>query len=389
MSIDYNYKKYKPEIFKFPDGNSRIRCRIRKIQVIATPEEKVRQAFLNYLIDEKKFPQLSIAVEKNFAHYHKGVLDRADIVVFDDNSEPLIIYECKINNHGFTDEFINQGMRYLSYIQECPYVGFVSGTDALLFKQNGSNVEKLQLIKDHPDYKKRCKYDISNEKHIENSIYRYDYTHPVDIDVLDDFFDFAWLGKKTDDKFHSFLVNFNNWLLDYEDTLIENDDYKDIGTVYTKFGNAGGGNYLGQYRAIVSKKRSDRPAFCIGLTSGGSEKSGYGTLLYMGIKAPSSKHGCLQLRINNSVIVENRTAHIYHSGAMTVGRLGTMKRSDVINYIKSKSPELVVENKIFLGSFNFSEDIASHQNQTIDFVRRLLQYGLLREELRLIQKNKK
>ena len=388
MSIAFNSSKHKVQILDSSDKIKRIRCRIRKIQVLATPEEKVRQTLLNYLIDEKKFPPMAIEVEKSFAHFQDGVLDRADIIVFNDDNEPIIIYECKKPHHGLTDEFILQGLRYLAHIPECPYVGYVSGSEIAIFKQNGLSIENLQEIKGHPSYIELCNYTVNYESYRENYSEHYDWSYPVDIDVLDDFYYYGYMGKKTLDIYHSFLVNFKNWLLNYQDEIPEQESFKDIGRVYTKFGNAGGGDYLGQYRAILSKSRLDKPVFCLGLTSSGTEKSGYGTLIYMGIKSPKARHSCLQLRINSSVSLSDDYASIYHSGSMTVGKLGAMKRKEIIDYVRNNSKDLVRDNKICLGTFDTSKDILSNQEQTIDFVRRITEYGLLREELRGLKKER-
>ena len=66
---------------------------IRQKFVPLTPEEWVRQHFVQYLIHERQVPQPLIALEMAFAfkqsHY------RADIVVYNRAIEPVMIVECK------------------------------------------------------------------------------------------------------------------------------------------------------------------------------------------------------------------------------------------------------------------------------------------------------
>ena len=71
----YKFKlKKEGEIIKIFDG-------IRKQYVVLTPEEWVRQNFLEYLIQEKKFPASLIAVEAGLKY--NQLQKRADVLVYD------------------------------------------------------------------------------------------------------------------------------------------------------------------------------------------------------------------------------------------------------------------------------------------------------------------
>ena len=54
---NYNFR------YKLIDDRKYIFDQFRKKYVALTPEEWVRQNFVNYLIDEKKFPQQLITIE--------------------------------------------------------------------------------------------------------------------------------------------------------------------------------------------------------------------------------------------------------------------------------------------------------------------------------------
>ena len=66
---------------------------IRKKYVALTPEEWVRQNFIQYLITEKKYPSSYIAIEKQLKI--NGLNKRYDAVVFNRNFDPIIIIEFK------------------------------------------------------------------------------------------------------------------------------------------------------------------------------------------------------------------------------------------------------------------------------------------------------
>lgn len=66
---------------------------IRKKYVILTPEENVRQHFLNYLITEKGFPASLIAIEKGLLIHN--LQKRFDAVAYNNKGEPIILMEFK------------------------------------------------------------------------------------------------------------------------------------------------------------------------------------------------------------------------------------------------------------------------------------------------------
>lgn len=88
-------------------NNDRIYDPIRKIAVLALPEEKVRQKLINRMIKELGFPKSYLAIEKDLCsleHLKKEALStkrRADIICFAKDIHPnftlypLLMIECK------------------------------------------------------------------------------------------------------------------------------------------------------------------------------------------------------------------------------------------------------------------------------------------------------
>jgi hypothetical protein len=107
--IKIEYPPYQPKIKK-ENGKEYIFDGIRKKWLFLTPEEWVRQNFLQYLVVVKKYPASLIAVEKEIA---VGELKkRFDIVVYDNNTNPFIIVECKEMNVALNENALFQAMRY-------------------------------------------------------------------------------------------------------------------------------------------------------------------------------------------------------------------------------------------------------------------------------------
>ena len=62
--IEFNLEKHKPKIVYDVQGAKKYLCRVRKMLIHITPEETVRQSFLNYLIKEVKYHKKSIIETK-------------------------------------------------------------------------------------------------------------------------------------------------------------------------------------------------------------------------------------------------------------------------------------------------------------------------------------
>ena len=83
---------------------------IRKLWVRLTPEEWVRQNFIHYLIQTKKYPQALIGVEKEI---QLGELKkRFDVLVFDKHHQPWMMIECKAMEVELSEEVLQQIIRY-------------------------------------------------------------------------------------------------------------------------------------------------------------------------------------------------------------------------------------------------------------------------------------
>ena len=98
------------QFFVKDKNNSYIFDKIRKKYILLTPEEKVRQACIAFLVQEKSFPIQWINVEKEFKVYNKK--KRYDIVIYKPNKEVLLLVECKAPNVKITKKIFEQIIRY-------------------------------------------------------------------------------------------------------------------------------------------------------------------------------------------------------------------------------------------------------------------------------------
>ncbi len=140
IKIDYPNNRFR---FKEEGGKEFIFDEVRKQWIKLTPEEWVRQNFLQYLIQIKKYPASLIAVEKEIA---LGELKRrCDIIIYK-NEKPWMIVECKEMNVELNDKVVEQILNYNQSLDVC-YLIVSNGTTVFGF----DTTQKLSL---HaiPDY---------------------------------------------------------------------------------------------------------------------------------------------------------------------------------------------------------------------------------------------
>lgn len=128
--IKINYPAYQPKIKK-TTGKEFIFDVVRKRWVILTPEEWVRQNFLQYLIVIKNYPAALIAVEK--AIELGDVKKRFDIVLYDNNHQPWMIIECKEMSVALDRKVLDQVLRYNIPLQ-VPYLVITNGSYCYAFE---------------------------------------------------------------------------------------------------------------------------------------------------------------------------------------------------------------------------------------------------------------
>ena len=141
--ITINYPKH-DFLFKKEDEKEFIFDEVRKQWLRLTPEEWVRQNFLQYLIITKKYPATLIAIEKEIK---LGELKkRCDIVVYK-NDKPWMIVECKEMNVVLNESTIEQILRY-NMVMKVEYLVITNGTNIHAWNITDGKANELNSIPD-------------------------------------------------------------------------------------------------------------------------------------------------------------------------------------------------------------------------------------------------
>lgn len=119
---------------------------VRRKLVPLTPEEWVRQHILNYLIEEKNYPKSLIAVERGFEL--NGLKKRFDILIFDKNSHPIMIVECKASTEVLNEKVFRQIANYNAQLK-VKYLWVTNGQSNYCCSINNS----FEILQQVPHYK--------------------------------------------------------------------------------------------------------------------------------------------------------------------------------------------------------------------------------------------
>ena len=108
--VELNLPEYEYKVKKREDGSWAIWDRLRERWVALTPEEWVRQHFVNWLITDKHFPAALMGNEVSLTQ--NGIARRCDTIVADRTGAPLVIVEYKAPSINVTQKTFDQIVRY-------------------------------------------------------------------------------------------------------------------------------------------------------------------------------------------------------------------------------------------------------------------------------------
>ena len=121
---------------------------LRRKYVALTPEEWVRQHFVNYLISEKKYPASLMANEAGIKL--NSLNRRCDTVVYNNRLEPLMIIEYKKPNVEISQQVFDQIVRY-NIVLKVRYLIVSNGINHYCCQMN-YETRTFDYLTDIPDY---------------------------------------------------------------------------------------------------------------------------------------------------------------------------------------------------------------------------------------------
>ncbi|MBO4593760.1 MAG: type I restriction enzyme HsdR N-terminal domain-containing protein [Bacteroidaceae bacterium] len=139
-SIEANIKKEGEKTLIFDS--------LRKRFVALTPEEWVRQHFVNYLSGHKGYPTSLMANEISITL--NGMVRRCDTVVYNRSLEPLVIIEYKAPTIDISQNTFGQAMAY-NRVLRVPYIIISNGLKHYCCHLDYTEM-KAEFLADIPPY---------------------------------------------------------------------------------------------------------------------------------------------------------------------------------------------------------------------------------------------
>lgn len=101
--------EYKIDI-KLVEGKKYIYDKTRRKWLVLTPEEYVRQHFVEFLVNEKNVGRGLIAIEKKVVY--NNLTKRFDILVYNQSGKMALLVECKAPNVALNQDVLFQAAAY-------------------------------------------------------------------------------------------------------------------------------------------------------------------------------------------------------------------------------------------------------------------------------------
>ncbi|RYU90046.1 type I restriction enzyme HsdR N-terminal domain-containing protein [Mucilaginibacter terrigena] len=140
-----------PYPFKLTEQNGQLTVfdELRKKNIIITPEEWVRQHFVQYLINQKQYPRSLIKLEGGLKLH--GMAKRTDIVVFNSSGKKILLVECKAPSVAITQATFDQAARY-NMVHKVQLMVVSNGLQHYYCRIDHAT-ETYQFIEELPGYK--------------------------------------------------------------------------------------------------------------------------------------------------------------------------------------------------------------------------------------------
>lgn len=366
------------------NGKEHVLDPIRQRLILITPEEVVRQKVIQCLMHELNVPREMLRVEEPLVHYGLKTKLRADIVIeyFDEKDsafKPVAIVETKAPNVALGTREFEQVQQYADMLG-CNYIMLANGSD---FMSYFYSVDKNQYvpIKTLPQYRdmlaekyqplapmepyKRCPYDELTDF----------------VEALQDEWTFAPGSPK--EKLVP-MANFYSCLMDVSHVMPAGDYglfklIEDYGIRMLNYGNASGVGYSNTYRSFLIEADGNTQFVSLGINAYSDKR----TIICVAIDDETSSHHALQLAIDTYMTLDRkRNCKFTHTGRIAVGRSGSGKASELLQYVESRYPKIIKDGKYELGTLTDNRNWYIDDSNVKEFIVNLISYALIRDEYR-------
>ena len=359
-------------------GRNKVRCEASREERPATPEEKVRQRVLHWLIREKKWKRANLRLE----HAYKWESDpnrlyiRPDIEMLNDDGEVLVVVECKRENVPLSKKVDDQAIEY-AIKSSAKYIWITNGKEHRFLVPDTHGkwkaVSSIEPIgKEYKPPTGEVRYpEVGDQKDVKR------YFTELGLESLNH----SQLAEERDLTLALYKVIFevaNNHRLPYSHEGVHL--LEALGVSFREFSNRSGVGYYNRYADFVAATRGRVEAMSIAVNMWGDGE----IRLCVGASKTERKHHALQLDFAKCVWNDGKHWDIYHDGRMSsisnAVVLEAVRESNCGHWIEMDDDD---KQWIYLGSLPRAESVTWGRSK--EFLARLLHYGIIRTNLREAQ----
>ncbi len=370
---------------------------IRKKLIFITPEEKVRQQIISYLLEKLEVPPEMIRVEEHLSHYGAKTKRRADIIVEkyipdEEKTVPMLVIECKAPTIVLGNTVEKQMTDYVDLIG-CEYAAMCNGYELLCYHIDKEADEPLIFIEELPKYLEMIRGDFVKLPKQE-MLPRLSLEEIEDVENWKAYIGYVF-GDSTDMDKLKILVNLYESLI-YTEHKMPVGQYKkfrlieDYGLRLLQYGNAGGGQFWGWYRSFLIDYKGSTEFISIGSSTYAtfSNNDRLRTIINVAVDNEKESHHALQYLIDDNLELDGKNCMFYHHGRIGVGNKGAGKIDELKALIREECPSLLESNRIYIGTLVNDHIWNLDEPDMIEVVDNLISYALIRDEYRNIVKNR-
>src|ERR1700733_6182263 len=144
--IFVNYPQHQYKIRETELKREEIWDDVRRLWVSLSPEEWVRQNFLQFMIQVLHYPAPYIAVERKIQL--GDVKKRFDILVYNKAAKPWLMVECKSKEVKMNKKILNKVLNY-NIALPVPYLIITNGEYCYAYHRDGVGIKELEAL---PEY---------------------------------------------------------------------------------------------------------------------------------------------------------------------------------------------------------------------------------------------
>lgn len=356
---------------------NKLRCQVRDYEVPATPEERVRQRVLHWLINTKGWRNLRLEKAYRWESDPNRSHIRPDIELLDENDHTVVVVECKHEEVPLSNAVDEQAKEY-AIKSGAEYIWVTNGVEhRFLEHRTKSQWPKVSSIPPlgeeyEPPTGRVAFPDIGDDAEVNRYL---DEMQLVPLTAMADERLFTLALYKL-----LFEVA-NEKRLPYSHDGVHVLDY--TGIAFHQFSNRSGGSYYTRYADFVAATRGRVEAMSVAVNMWDDEA----IRLCIGVSKAERKHHALQLDFakNCEWNEDRRCWDVYHDGAMSQVKsevvLDAVRESGCGHWIYTDDGN---KEWVFLGELPEVQSVKWKNSRK--FLANLLHYGIIRTNLREARK---